>query len=117
MVGLGDLEGLCLHLCKYIYICTYILKIRLCFVGRSCADDNPWVKLVTVMLQRYPPEEKDSMGNEILKICRSLYGTKYKLSVEVSFNAKYPGYESCFEVPSTRMMLPYWIKSSRELVT
>ncbi|XP_046770971.1 neuroblastoma-amplified sequence isoform X3 [Gallus gallus] len=50
--------------------------------SRSCADDNPWVKLVTVMLQRYPPEEKDSMGNEILKICRSLYGTKYKLSVE-----------------------------------
>uniref|UniRef100_A0A8C2TJ77 NBAS subunit of NRZ tethering complex n=1 Tax=Coturnix japonica TaxID=93934 RepID=A0A8C2TJ77_COTJA len=50
--------------------------------SRSCADDNPWVKLVTIMLQRYPPEEKDSMGNEILKICRSLYDTKYKLPVE-----------------------------------
>uniref|UniRef100_A0A803YP27 NBAS subunit of NRZ tethering complex n=1 Tax=Meleagris gallopavo TaxID=9103 RepID=A0A803YP27_MELGA len=45
-------------------------------------NDNPWVKLVIVMLQRYPPEEKDSMGNEILKICRSLYDTKYKLPVE-----------------------------------
>ncbi|XP_031466852.1 neuroblastoma-amplified sequence [Phasianus colchicus] len=50
--------------------------------SRSCADDNPWVKLVVVMLQRYPPEERDSMGNEILKICRSLYDTKYKLPVE-----------------------------------
>ncbi|XP_042740699.1 neuroblastoma-amplified sequence isoform X2 [Lagopus leucura] len=50
--------------------------------SRSCAEDNPWVKLVIVMLQRYPPEEKDSMGNEILKICRSLYDTKYKLPVE-----------------------------------
>uniref|UniRef100_G1NML7 NBAS subunit of NRZ tethering complex n=1 Tax=Meleagris gallopavo TaxID=9103 RepID=G1NML7_MELGA len=46
------------------------------------SNDNPWVKLVIVMLQRYPPEEKDSMGNEILKICRSLYDTKYKLPVE-----------------------------------
>lgn len=62
------------------------------------------MKLVIVMLQRYPPEEKDSMGNEILKICRSLYDTKYKLPVEVSFNAKYPGYESCYEVPSTKMI-------------
>ncbi|NXJ11056.1 NBAS protein, partial [Odontophorus gujanensis] len=50
--------------------------------SRSDAGDNLWVKLVTVMLQRYPPEEKDSMGNEILKICRSLYDTKYKLPVE-----------------------------------
>uniref|UniRef100_A0A669QNV6 NBAS subunit of NRZ tethering complex n=1 Tax=Phasianus colchicus TaxID=9054 RepID=A0A669QNV6_PHACC len=46
------------------------------------SNDNPWVKLVVVMLQRYPPEERDSMGNEILKICRSLYDTKYKLPVE-----------------------------------
>uniref|UniRef100_A0A8C3LCW7 NBAS subunit of NRZ tethering complex n=1 Tax=Chrysolophus pictus TaxID=9089 RepID=A0A8C3LCW7_CHRPC len=46
------------------------------------SNDNPWVKLVIVMLQRYPPEERDSMGNEILKICRSLYDTKYKLPVE-----------------------------------
>ncbi|XP_052559282.1 NBAS subunit of NRZ tethering complex isoform X2 [Tympanuchus pallidicinctus] len=50
--------------------------------SRSCAEDNPWVKLVIVMLQRYPPEEKDSMGNEVLKICRSLYDTKYRLPVE-----------------------------------
>ncbi|XP_008942933.1 PREDICTED: neuroblastoma-amplified sequence-like [Merops nubicus] len=50
--------------------------------NRSCTDDNPWVKLATVMLQRCPPEEKKNMGNEILKICRSLYETKHMLPVE-----------------------------------
>uniref|UniRef100_A0A8C5T7B4 NBAS subunit of NRZ tethering complex n=1 Tax=Malurus cyaneus samueli TaxID=2593467 RepID=A0A8C5T7B4_9PASS len=45
----------------------------------SCIDDNPWVKLGSVMLQRCPPEEKESIGNEILKICRSLYETKHML--------------------------------------
>ncbi|XP_058690107.1 NBAS subunit of NRZ tethering complex isoform X2 [Poecile atricapillus] len=45
----------------------------------SCTDDNPWVKLGTFMLQRCPPEEKENTGNEILKICRSLYETKYML--------------------------------------
>uniref|UniRef100_A0A663MT49 NBAS subunit of NRZ tethering complex n=1 Tax=Athene cunicularia TaxID=194338 RepID=A0A663MT49_ATHCN len=49
---------------------------------RSCTDDNPWVKLGTVMLHRCPPEEKESAGNEILKMCRSLYETKHMLPVE-----------------------------------
>ncbi|XP_048153364.1 NBAS subunit of NRZ tethering complex isoform X3 [Corvus hawaiiensis] len=48
----------------------------------SCTDDNPWVKLGTVMLQRCPPEEKENTGNEILKICRSLYETKHMLPVK-----------------------------------
>ncbi|KAF4801091.1 Neuroblastoma-amplified sequence [Turdus rufiventris] len=48
----------------------------------SCTDDNPWVKLGTFMLQRCPPEEKENIGNEILKICRSLYETKHKLPVK-----------------------------------
>lgn len=37
------------------------------------------------MLQRCPPEEKDNTGNEILRICRSLYETQHMLPVEVSF--------------------------------
>ncbi|KAJ7412687.1 Neuroblastoma-amplified sequence [Pitangus sulphuratus] len=48
----------------------------------SCTDDNPWVKLGSVMLQRCPPEEKENTGNEILKICRSLYETKHMLPVK-----------------------------------
>ncbi|KAF1512359.1 Neuroblastoma-amplified sequence, partial [Eudyptula albosignata] len=48
----------------------------------SCTDDNPWVKLGTVMLHRCSPKEKENTGNEILKICRSLYETKHKLPVE-----------------------------------
>ncbi|XP_039577537.1 neuroblastoma-amplified sequence isoform X2 [Passer montanus] len=48
----------------------------------SCIDDNPWVKLGTFMLQRCPPEEKEETGNEILKICRSLYETKHMLPVK-----------------------------------
>ncbi|XP_041277115.1 neuroblastoma-amplified sequence [Onychostruthus taczanowskii] len=48
----------------------------------SRIDDNPWVKLGTFMLQRCPPEEKEKTGNEILKICRSLYETKHMLPVK-----------------------------------
>ncbi|NXY87208.1 NBAS protein, partial [Alcedo cyanopectus] len=50
--------------------------------SRLCTDENPWVKLGTVMLQRCPPEEKENMGNEILKMCRSLYQTKHMLPAE-----------------------------------
>uniref|UniRef100_A0A663MSE3 NBAS subunit of NRZ tethering complex n=1 Tax=Athene cunicularia TaxID=194338 RepID=A0A663MSE3_ATHCN len=49
---------------------------------RCLLNDNPWVKLGTVMLHRCPPEEKESAGNEILKMCRSLYETKHMLPVE-----------------------------------
>ena len=97
--------------CMYIYI----LYTSLFFLGRSCTDDNPWVKLGTVMLQRCPPEEKENTGNEILKICRSLYETKHMLPVEVSVNFGYHGYKSCFGVPARRKMFPYWIKSIGEL--
>uniref|UniRef100_A0A8C9NHE8 NBAS subunit of NRZ tethering complex n=1 Tax=Serinus canaria TaxID=9135 RepID=A0A8C9NHE8_SERCA len=45
-------------------------------------NDNPWVKLGAFMLQRCPPEEKEKTGNEILKICRSLYETKHMLPVK-----------------------------------
>ncbi|XP_064911947.1 NBAS subunit of NRZ tethering complex isoform X2 [Columba livia] len=50
--------------------------------NRSHTDDNRWVKLGAVMLQRSPPEEKENTGNEILKICRSLYETKHMLPAE-----------------------------------
>uniref|UniRef100_A0A8C0UJY2 NBAS subunit of NRZ tethering complex n=1 Tax=Cyanistes caeruleus TaxID=156563 RepID=A0A8C0UJY2_CYACU len=81
----------------------------------SCTDDNPWVKLGTFMLQRCPPEEKENTGNEILKICRSLYETKHMLPAKVSFNFGYHVYELCFKIPATSKMLPYWIKCSGDL--
>jgi len=78
----------------YVRMYIYILYTSLFFLSRSCTDDNPWVKLGAVMLQRCPPEEKDNTGNEILKICRSLYDTKHMLPVKVSFNFGCHGYES-----------------------
>lgn len=45
---------------------------------------NPWVRLMTGMLTRCAAENKDGLGNEILKICRSLYNTKQMLPAEVS---------------------------------
>ncbi|XP_035176436.1 neuroblastoma-amplified sequence isoform X2 [Oxyura jamaicensis] len=50
--------------------------------NRLCTDGSPWVKLGTAMLQRCPAEEKESTGNEILKLCRSLYDTKHMLPVK-----------------------------------
>nr|XP_033793445.1 neuroblastoma-amplified sequence [Geotrypetes seraphini] len=44
--------------------------------------DNPWVKLGTAMLCSCALEQKENVGNEVLKICRSLYNTKHVLSVE-----------------------------------
>ncbi|XP_030897016.1 neuroblastoma-amplified sequence [Leptonychotes weddellii] len=43
---------------------------------------NPWVRLVTVMLSRCTVENKEELGNEVLKICRSLYNTKQMLPAE-----------------------------------
>uniref|UniRef100_A0A8D0HP89 NBAS subunit of NRZ tethering complex n=1 Tax=Sphenodon punctatus TaxID=8508 RepID=A0A8D0HP89_SPHPU len=50
----------------------------------ACTGGNLWVKLGTVMLERCLPEQKENTGNDILKICRSLYGTKHQLPIEVS---------------------------------
>ncbi|XP_057624118.1 NBAS subunit of NRZ tethering complex isoform X2 [Chionomys nivalis] len=44
---------------------------------------NPWVRLATVMLTRCTAENKRELGDEVLKICRSLYNTKQMLPVEV----------------------------------
>ncbi|XP_029451786.1 neuroblastoma-amplified sequence [Rhinatrema bivittatum] len=48
----------------------------------ACTCDNPWVKLGTAMLCSCKSEQKENVGNEVLKICRSLYSTKHMLSVE-----------------------------------
>ncbi|KAK2104144.1 hypothetical protein P7K49_018000 [Saguinus oedipus] len=44
--------------------------------------DNPWVGLATVMLTRCTMENKEGLGNEVLKMCRSLYNTKQMLPAE-----------------------------------
>ncbi|XP_036737524.2 NBAS subunit of NRZ tethering complex isoform X2 [Manis pentadactyla] len=43
---------------------------------------NPWVRLATVMLTRCTVENKERLGNEVLKICCSLYNTKERLPAE-----------------------------------
>ncbi|XP_026374900.3 NBAS subunit of NRZ tethering complex isoform X2 [Ursus arctos] len=43
---------------------------------------SPWVRLATVMLTRCTVENKEGLGNEVLKICRSLYNTKQMLPAE-----------------------------------
>ncbi|XP_032209159.1 neuroblastoma-amplified sequence isoform X2 [Mustela erminea] len=50
----------------------------------SVITSNPWVRLMTGMLTRCAVENKDGLGNEILKICRSLYNTKQMLPAEVN---------------------------------
>uniref|UniRef100_A0A452VGF7 NBAS subunit of NRZ tethering complex n=1 Tax=Ursus maritimus TaxID=29073 RepID=A0A452VGF7_URSMA len=45
----------------------------------SVITSNPWVRLATVMLTRCTVENKEGLGNEVLKICRSLYNTKQML--------------------------------------
>ncbi|KAI2522473.1 NBAS isoform 8, partial [Pan troglodytes] len=44
--------------------------------------NNPWVRLATVMLTRCTMENKEGLGNEVLKMCRSLYNTKQMLPAE-----------------------------------
>lgn len=85
-----------------VYLYPIYISWVFFFLGRLCTDDNPWVKLGTLMLQRCPPEEKENTGNEILKICRSLYETKHVLPAKVSFNVGYHGYESCFRGPTIK---------------
>uniref|UniRef100_A0A8D1REX4 Neuroblastoma-amplified sequence n=1 Tax=Sus scrofa TaxID=9823 RepID=A0A8D1REX4_PIG len=46
--------------------------------------ENPWVRLATVMLTRCTTENKDALGKEVLKLCRSLYHTEQMLPAEVS---------------------------------
>ncbi|XP_049759436.1 NBAS subunit of NRZ tethering complex isoform X1 [Elephas maximus indicus] len=43
---------------------------------------NSWVRLATVMLTRCTAENKERLGNEVLKICRSLYNTTQMLPAQ-----------------------------------
>uniref|UniRef100_A0A803SNA9 NBAS subunit of NRZ tethering complex n=1 Tax=Anolis carolinensis TaxID=28377 RepID=A0A803SNA9_ANOCA len=67
-----------LSVCRFI--CLNLLNFFLYF--RTSPSNNPWVKLGTAMLMKNQQEHKENKGNEILKICRSLYGTKHMLSAE-----------------------------------
>ncbi|KAB0380519.1 hypothetical protein FD755_008303 [Muntiacus reevesi] len=48
----------------------------------AIVTNNPWVRLATVMLTRCTTENKEGLGNEVLKICRSLYNTEQMLPAE-----------------------------------
>ncbi|XP_039212941.1 neuroblastoma-amplified sequence-like, partial [Crotalus tigris] len=70
-------------------ICTIETKLLLILIRkfiylyfRTRSSNNLWVKLGTVMLMKCLQEQKKSVGDEILKICRSLYETKHRLSAE-----------------------------------
>ncbi|CAO2605019.1 NBAS subunit of NRZ tethering complex [Lemmus lemmus] len=52
------------------------------FCVRRSTGSNPWVRLATVMLTRCTAENKQELGDEVLKICRSLYNTKQMLPAE-----------------------------------
>ncbi|XP_054425468.1 NBAS subunit of NRZ tethering complex [Pteronotus mesoamericanus] len=44
--------------------------------------NNPWVRLAAAMLTRCTRETKEGLGNEVLKLCRSLYNTSQMLPAE-----------------------------------
>lgn len=71
-------------LISLLLILTGKLFFLFCPHFRVCPSNNPWVKLGTAMLVKCQQEHKEKVGNKILKICRSLYGTKHMLSPEVS---------------------------------
>ncbi|KAM5126870.1 LOW QUALITY PROTEIN: NBAS subunit of NRZ tethering complex-like [Callospermophilus lateralis] len=50
--------------------------------NRTSITSNPWMRLATEMLTRCTVDNKEELGNEVLKICRSLYGTKHMLPAE-----------------------------------
>lgn len=78
-------------------MCTIETKLLLMLIRkpiylyfRTCSSNNLWVKLGTVMLMKCLQEQKKSVGDEILTICRSLYETKHRLSAEVSLHDQSP---------------------------
>ncbi|XP_027711429.1 neuroblastoma-amplified sequence isoform X1 [Vombatus ursinus] len=48
----------------------------------SSEADNPWMKLATVMLSRCADGNKDALGQDVLRLCRSLYHTPQSLPLE-----------------------------------
>lgn len=51
---------------------------------RAGVMGNPWLRLATAMLMRCPAQSKEDVGNEVLRICRSLRLSEQALPVEVS---------------------------------
>uniref|UniRef100_A0A8C6AAF1 NBAS subunit of NRZ tethering complex n=1 Tax=Marmota marmota marmota TaxID=9994 RepID=A0A8C6AAF1_MARMA len=50
--------------------------------SENSITSNPWMRLATEMLTRCTVDNKEELGDEVLKICRSLYGTKHMLPAE-----------------------------------
>ncbi|XP_053565639.1 NBAS subunit of NRZ tethering complex isoform X2 [Bombina bombina] len=48
----------------------------------TCSENNPWVKLVKAMLSKSEKDKKEDVSAEILKMSRSLYNSRHKLSKE-----------------------------------
>ncbi|XP_077009351.1 NBAS subunit of NRZ tethering complex isoform X2 [Tamandua tetradactyla] len=45
-------------------------------------NNNPWLQLTIAMLSRCTTENREGLGNEVLKICRSLYNTEHMLPAD-----------------------------------
>nr|XP_006006206.1 PREDICTED: neuroblastoma-amplified sequence isoform X2 [Latimeria chalumnae] len=71
----------------------------------SNTERNPWVQLGTTMLSKSTGEQKGTMGNEVLKICRSLYSTKHKLSVECIKHVNISLLDLSLLVPALKLMV------------
>ncbi|XP_045142533.1 neuroblastoma-amplified sequence, partial [Echinops telfairi] len=69
-------------------------------VKSECVTNtHPWVRLVTAMLTRCTAENKARLGEEVLKICRSLYSTQQMLPAECIK-------ELCLLLLDQRLLLP-----------
>lgn len=54
------------------------------FSCRASVTDNPWVRLAAAMLARCTSQSREALGEEVLKMCRSLYNTRQMLPAQVS---------------------------------
>ena len=73
-----------------------------CFFSlQTSVTNNPWVRLATVMLTRCTTENKEGLGNEVLKLCRSLYNTEQMLPAEVSGCFKWLCWGSSLSFPTS----------------
>ncbi|KAM3930474.1 NBAS subunit of NRZ tethering complex isoform 3-T3 [Leptodactylus fuscus] len=48
----------------------------------SSSEDNPWVKLVKVMLSNCETDNREETSTEVLKLCRSFYKSRHAFSAE-----------------------------------
>ncbi|KAH0516284.1 Neuroblastoma-amplified sequence [Microtus ochrogaster] len=76
---------------------------------------NPWVRLATVMLTRCTAENKRELGDEVLKICRSLYNTKQMLPVEDVKELCVLLLDQSLLLPSLKLLLESGVESLQAL--